>query len=233
MVEKMEYYNCSSLSEHSSFKSILKNSFKLHLLVLISSCSLKFSTFLNFNAIFGGMVLLLWMSVKVHCKLAGCCEKTFEYYKSSLDFDVRLKGLKYPKWLTMRISAFPDIAAKWLQNPEKLRFSIFCRHNTDSSAKGLKIEKAEIKDLRFFRYLSHFGLKWPKHPKKLKFSKLIQQTPHYKAKKTWSIAAWAPNYFSAIFIFYYHIIYCNLFIDWLQHHAGKNNIYMHTIYTAI
>ena len=154
--------------------------------------------------------------MKVHCKLAGCCEETFEYHKNSLDHDVRLKWLKYLKRLKTRISAFLDIAAKWLKNQEKMRFSIFCRNNTSSSVKGLKNWKSWNQGSQLFQYCSHFSLKLLKCPKKLKFSKLIQQTQHYKAKHSWSIAAWAPNYYSAIF-------YSNLYIDWLQHHEGKNN----------
>ena len=102
MVEKMKYYIYSLLSEHSSFKSIQKLdvwrnfSFKLLLLVLISSCSLKLLAFFNFNAIFGSMVYYCGLVWRFVASLLAAVKRLLSTTKAVLIMMYNSNGLNIP-----------------------------------------------------------------------------------------------------------------------------------------
>ncbi len=107
------------------------------------------------NAIFGGMVYYCGWVWRFIASLQAAVKRLLSTTKAVFDHDVWFRWLKYPARLKMRISAFLDIAAKWLQNPEKLRFSIFRRNNTDSSMKGLRYWKRLKSRISAFPDISH------------------------------------------------------------------------------
>ena len=108
-------------------------------LVLVAWNYWPSSTLISYRFSWHGFFIIYcgWMWRCIACLLLAVVKRLL----SNTYHDVRFKWLKYPKRLKTRISAFPDIAAERLQNPEMLRFLISRTNNTDSSIERLKNRK--------------------------------------------------------------------------------------------
>ena len=150
------------------------------------------------------------MSVKVHCKLAGCCEETLSTTKAVLIIMYDSNGLNIQKGWKREYQLFRILQP----NGCKIRKSWDSQFSVEviliPLLKRLNLEKAGIKDLCFFQISAILVSNGWNIQKSLN-SQNRSNKLHITKQKRHGITAWALKlYYSAIYIFYYHIIYSYL-----------------------